>query len=370
MENVAIYCRLSVDDGTNLESMSISNQKDIITKFVEDNNWNIYDYYIDDGFSGTNFNRPSFERMIEDIKLGYIDIVITKDLSRLGRDYIKTGTFIEEIFPQYNVRYIAISDGVDTKDTIDEMVPFKNIINEFYAKDVSNKIRFTLNNNMKTGKVVKTAIPLYGYMYDENSNRIPDPQTKDIVSRIFDMYIEGNLPAEIAKKFKEEKILTPSYYNYQKYHYGSTNVDKKLSSGPYEWQAESIRRIIKNKEYLGHYIRGKTQTAFKTHKLTVVEEDKRYIFENKFEPLVTQEQFDRANQLLEIVRKRVAKTPNRYAGLAYCAVCGKRLRHKEDFRVSRKNFVRLTCRNTNCTKEAGTILYEDLDKVMVKEIMT
>ena len=150
--NVAIYCRLSVDDGSQLESMSISNQKDVLTKYVNDRGWSIHNYYIDDGYSGTNFERPAFQRMISDIERGYINIFITKDLSRLGRDYLKSGAYIDDYFPRHNVRYIAISDNVDTDDTLDEMVPFKNIINELYAKDVSKKIRFTINNHMKTGK--------------------------------------------------------------------------------------------------------------------------------------------------------------------------------------------------------------------------
>lgn len=148
--NVGIYCRLSVDDGVMLsESVSIANQKKIIQKYVEEKGWNIYDIYADDGYSGTNFERPEFQRMLLDIEKGNINTVITKDLSRLGRNYLKTGFYLDNYFPDHNIRYIAISDGIDSINDEDDLLPFKNLINEMYAKDVSKKIRFTTQNRIK-----------------------------------------------------------------------------------------------------------------------------------------------------------------------------------------------------------------------------
>ena len=169
---VAIYCRLSRDDGNVDESQSIQSQKAILTEYAIKNNFVIHDIYIDDGYSGTDFNRPSFLRMLEDIEHNKINIVITKDLSRLGRNYIQTGYYTEDYFPKHNVRYIAINDSFDTeKEETTDFAPFKNIINEWYAKDISKKIRFTLDNKAKNGEAKNTVFPIFGYTYNESYER-------------------------------------------------------------------------------------------------------------------------------------------------------------------------------------------------------
>ena len=163
MNNAALYCRLSIDDGIS-ESLSISNQKKILSSYCVLNNFNIYDFYIDDGYSGTNFNRPSFIKMINDIERGNIDIVVTKDLSRLGRNYLETGKYTDIYFPNKNIRYIALNDNIDSFNELNEFIPLKNIINEWYALDISKKIRATLNKQMESGEFKRAGHPLYGYM--------------------------------------------------------------------------------------------------------------------------------------------------------------------------------------------------------------
>ena len=291
MNNAALYCRLSIDDGIS-ESLSISNQKKILSSYCVLNNFNIYDFYIDDGYSGTNFNRPEFIRMINDIKLGKIDIVITKDLSRLGREYIQSGIYIENFFPNHNIRYIAINDNVDTLNSIDDMIPFKNIINELYAKDISKKIRFTINSQMKSGVLKRACIPLYGYSYN-NNERVINKDTSLVVRRIFNLFVNGYTINSIVDILRNDKVLTPKAYAIKYFNYHA-----KLSSNPYNWQKQSIIRILSNREYLGHYIRGKSKSIFKSHKVIKSSNEELFIFENKFEAIVSLDVFNKANSLL------------------------------------------------------------------------
>lgn len=368
--NVAIYCRLSIDDGNAaLESLSISNQKEIITKYVKERGWHIYQYYTDDGFSGTNFDRPGFQEMLIDIERGKIDTVVTKDLSRLGRDYLKTGFYIQDYFPDHNIRYIAISDNVDSFDHEDDFVPFKNIINEMYAKDVSKKIRFTITNQMKNGKDLRTAIPLYGYMFDKDNKRVPDPVTAPIVQLIYEKFCSGMTYSEIGRYLAENKIMTPVYYNYQKYGFGSGGTGELFTADPYKWNHRTISRMLCNDEYIGVFRRGKSTRKFKSKKDITIPKNQQYIFEDRYPPLVSKEQFREANSLVSVItNKKKSNYSNRYAGLVFCGVCGKRMGHKVDERVNRADFVRLKCKK-HCSENCGTILYDDLDKIIKKEIM-
>ena len=368
---VGIYCRLSRDDGIAAsDSVSIQNQKKIITDFVNKKGWQIVDYYIDDGYSGTNFDRPAFKEMINDIENNKINTIITKDLSRLGRNYLKAGYYIDSYFPDNNVRYIAISDNIDTYQREDDFTVFKNVFNELYAKDISKKIRFTVDNQMRNGKSVKTSNPLYGYQYDENSNRIINPDTAPVVRHIFDLFLEGNGYAAIARKLRDEQIITPLYYNYQKYGYGKGYGNNVFDHGIYEWSRKTIRDIIINDEYTGIYRRGKTRGRFKSKKKEKVDKDDQYIFYDKYEPIISKDIFDSASEQSSILQKRGEVTViNRYSGIAFCACCNRPLMHKSDRRKDRKDFVRLTCRTPGCGPQRGTVLYEDLDKIIKNEIM-
>ena len=213
-----LYCRLSKDDGNTSESMSIQSQKSMLKQYAEDNNIIVYDYYIDDGYSGTNFNRPSFKRMKHDIDNGKINCVITKDLSRLGRNYLESGAYIEMYFPENNIRYIAINDAIDTLKTGTnsaqlDIMPFKNILNEMYAKDTSNKIKSVLRSKMKEGTYIGTKAP-FGYKKNPQNKYelVIDERTRHIVELIYELCLEGKGTQLICKEMEERRIPRPSYF--------------------------------------------------------------------------------------------------------------------------------------------------------------
>lgn len=209
----AIYLRLSRDDG-NDESQSIQSQRKILTDYVKRQNWILAGEYVDDGFSGVSFERPDFQRLVKDIECGLYDIVVTKDLSRLGRNYIQVGYYLEEFFPSHNIRFIAMHDNVDSmSESSDEFAPFRNVINEWYAKDASRKIRAVLNEKAKHGESRNTVFPVFGYMYNDKYERIPDPETAPIVQLIFRKYVETGSCGEVIRILKENRIKTPRYYN-------------------------------------------------------------------------------------------------------------------------------------------------------------
>lgn len=349
--NVAIYCRLSRDDGNDSVSSSIQNQKETLMQYCSERNWNIVDIYIDDGYSGTNFNRPSFKRMITDINYGRINCVITKDLSRLGRNYIEVGHYQEEFFPSRNVRYIAVNDNYDSfNENNDVFGPFKNIINEYYAKDISKKIKFTLRNKAERGEARKTTLPLYGYMYADDGSRIPDPETAPIVKKIFDYYIEFKSLFAVEKKLKEEKIICPGYYQFLKYDFYSSRYINCPEEKKYEWRESYLRVLIKNIEYTGAYVTQKTlKNSFKIKKK--VFNDNPYVFKDKYEALVSKEVFEKAQRIKLINFSLQAPTEeNTYKKLCYCANCGKPLGFgKRRDRNTDSSKYRYYCRNSACT---------------------
>ena len=352
--NVAIYCRLSRDDGNDSVSSSIQNQRETLVNYCNERNWNIVDIYIDDGYSGTNFERPNFKRMITDINYGRINCVITKDLSRLGRNYIGVGYYQEEFFPSRNVRYIAVNDNYDSFDeNKDVLGPFKNIINEYYAKDISKKIKFTLRSKAERGEARKTTIPLYGYMYAEDGSRVPDPETAPVVKKIFDYYLELQSLSLVEKRLKDEKIYCPGYYLYYKYNYNPGKYQDCSEEKKYEWRDSYIRTIIKSEEYLGTYITQKSyKNNFKIKKKQVNENP--YKFVGKFEPLVTKEVFDKAQRIRVVnTSLKVASEENTYKKLCYCANCGKQLAFgKRQDRHTDASKYRYFCRNTACNNRS------------------
>ena len=358
--NVAIYCRLSVDDGDSNISQSISNQQNILTKYCLDNNLNIYNIYVDDGYSGTNFDRPGFLKLKEDIESGFINIVITKDLSRLGRDYLKVGDLLENYFPDHNIRYIALSDNVDSNNGLDDLLPVKNMINEFYAKDISKKIRATHKYLIETGAVRRSGLPTYGYMYDEKDNRILDPETAPIVVKIFNLFIEGYSVSGIAKILEEEKIITP--LNYDRLKRG-----KELLINPYVWSSSTISAILHNKSYLGDYIKGKTYKRFKSKKVIRLPEEEQHIFKKVFDPIISEETFNLA-QTMFVGNKQNSGLTNPYSGIAYCGICGKPLRIYRHTSSKGIYEERLACSNSNEIGK-GTILLSDLDLIIKNELL-
>lgn len=363
----AIYCRLSREDG-NEESQSIQSQKDILTKYVIEQGWSLVNIYADDGYSGTNFERPAFKRMVQDIELGLINMVITKDLSRLGRNYIQTGYYTEEYFPEHDVRYIALNDSFDTLKDDNDFAPFKNIINEWYAKDISKKVRFTLDNQAKNGAPRNTVFPIFGYQYNEKFERIPDPETASIVRRIFEEYAKCASTVKVAKLLTEEKIKLPKYYNAVKYNYNKDKVLNLPEEELYQWTPYGVRDILKRKEYLGTYITAQsTSKSFKLKKRCKHSENA-HIFENRYEPLVTKELFDSVARLLE--RGRAGQIPfeeNLYKNMIVCSKCGKPLK---SHRWKNKNGVmryRYHCYNKECG--AKSVIYvEPLNIIIQNEL--
>ena len=321
----ALYCRLSQDDMLAGESNSITNQKEILLKYAQDNNFPNPQFYVDDGWSGTNFNRPDFMRMIDDMKEGKIGIIITKDLSRLGRDYLMTGQFVEIIFPEHDIRYIAINDNVDTQRSVDDMMVFRNVFNDFFAHDTSKKIKAVFKAKGQAGKPL-TAHPIYGYKKSETDKNVweIDEEAAEVVRRIFRLCIEGYGPGKIANILSEEKILIPTAYSVAK---GYAKASREIRD-PTRWYNTTVSWILSSIEYLGHLANFKTyRKSYKCKKQLRKPKDEWLIFENTHPAIISQHDFD----LVQEIRSHRRRTqrfedPNPFSGIAYCADCGSIMR--------------------------------------------
>lgn len=321
----ALYERLSrddfgKDDDQQRESNSISNQKAMLEEFAARQGFTNIVHFTDDGISGTCFDRPGFLAMMKEVEAGNVEYLCIKDMSRMGRDYLKVGQ-IMEILRQRDVRLIAINDGVDSARGDDDFTPFRNIMNEYYARDTSRKIRSTFQSKGKSGKHL-TGTVIYGYLWNEARDQwLVDPEAADVVKRIFAMTIDGYGPYQIASKLKEEKILIPSAYLAQ--HGGGVNKNKTFKD-VYGWGSSTICNILEKREYLGHTINFKTRKHFKDKKSHYVPEDEWTIFENTHEPIIDQQTFD----LVQKIRGNVRRYPDGWGeaapltGLLYCADCG------------------------------------------------
>ena len=321
----ALYERLSrddfgKDDDQQRESNSISNQKAMLEEFAARQGFTNIVHFTDDGISGTCFDRPGFLAMMREVEAGNVEYLCIKDMSRMGRDYLKVGQ-IMEILRQRGVRLIAINDGVDSARGDDDFTPFRNIMNEYYARDTSRKIRSTFQSKGKSGKHL-TGTVIYGYLWNEARDQwLVDPEAAEVVKRIFAMTIEGYGPYQIASKLKEEKVLIPSAYLAQ--HGEGVNKNKTFKD-VYGWGSSTICNILEKREYLGHTINFKTRKHFKDKKSHYVPEDEWTIFENTHEPIIDQQTFD----LVQKIRGNVRRYPDGWGeaapltGLLYCADCG------------------------------------------------
>lgn len=253
--NTALYMRLSRDDESYGDSVSIEMQRMILRQFAEENGFRIVDEYIDDGYSGTNFNRPAFQRMIEDIEAGKVNAVCTKDLSRFGREHVMMDYYLEFYFPEKKVRYIAISDNEDTEKGLSDIVPVKNIFNEWFAKDTSRKVKNALRANNMAGERTFTYAPL-GYKRDPDKKNsiIIDEETKWIVEKIFDLAAHGAGSAKIARNLIKEKVPTPGYLLYQKYGKFANIYEGASEEKSYAWTLAVVKSILKNETYIGNTI--------------------------------------------------------------------------------------------------------------------
>jgi DNA invertase Pin-like site-specific DNA recombinase len=324
--NVAVYCRLSKDDDNKAESSSISNQKIILTKYVEQQKWHIFDYYCDDGVSGTTFNRPDFNRMIEDVDNGKVNLVITKDLSRLGRDYIKTGFYTEVYFAEKQVRYIALNDGIDTIHNDNDIAPFKNILNEMYAKDCSRKIKSAYKIKAARGDHHGAYAP-FGYKKDPNQvgKLLIDEESGETVKLIFSLSAQGYGANRIRTYLVEHKCLTPAAYLHRKNpKYFEDYFRDKKQEDYYAWSVTAVTRILKDEVYLGKIIHGKEiSLSYKTKERKSQTPDKWTIVEGTHEPLVDLETWN-------TIKERCASKskPNKqnevhmFSRLVKCADCG------------------------------------------------
>ena len=319
----ALYCRLSQEDMQAGESESIQNQKIILQRYADDHHFFNTRFFVDDGFSGVSFEREGLQAMLREVEAGNVATVITKDLSRLGRNYLKTGELIEIIFPEYDVRYIAINDGVDTAREDNEFTPLRNWFNEFYARDTSKKIRAVKQAKAQRGERVNGEAP-YGYLIDpENKNHlIPDPETAHVVKQIFAMYVRGDRMCEIQNWLRDNEILTVGELRYRRT--GRTQHPRPQLNAWYNWPDKTLYDILTRQEYLGHTITAKTyKVSYKSKKTRKNAEDKRYFFPNTHEPLIDEETFALAQKRIA-TRHRPTKSEeiDLFSGLLFCGDCG------------------------------------------------
>ena len=318
-----MYIRLSREDGDKQESESVTNQRKILQRYINENNLNLVKEYVDDGISGTTFDRPKLNEMLEDIQNKTINMVITKDLSRLGRDYIKTGFYIEDYFPKNNIRYVAITDGIDTyiDSTNNDITPFKAIMNDMYAKDISKKIRSVYKEKQKQGEYI-CSIPPYGYKkHPKIKNKlIIDNQTRYVVEKIFEMYANGHGSKEIIRYLNSNNYLSPTGYR-------KTGLIQAKSFTNYKWNEVTICNILKNEVYIGNTIQNKkTVISYKVKKVRNVEKIKQIRVNSTHEPIVSQCLFEKVQSILE---KRGANTKLKHdyllRGTLYCKQCKRKL---------------------------------------------
>ena len=342
-----LYCRLSKDDGNSVESMSIWSQKVMLKQFAESNSIAIYDYYVDDGYSGTNFERPSFKKMITDIENGKINCVITKDLSRLGRNYLQSGAYIEMYFPQKNIRYIAITDGIDTLNSNqNDIMPFKNILNEMYAKDTSKKVKSAIQSRMREGTYIGSKAP-FGYLKDPNNKRrlIIDEKTKPIIELIYKLCLEGKGTQLISQELMKRKIPRPSAFveNAEKL-YGLTEENK------YQWSHRMVLNVLRDPVYCGNMARNKRPTlSFKNSKRLYIPKSDYIYAKDTHEGIVSEEVWEQVQTMIDKRKcnnKKGLYYDNIFQGLVRCPKCGYALTPKTDYRLKKKeliDFVHFSC---------------------------
>ena len=323
----ALYCRLSRDDGADGDSNSISNQKRMLSKYAKEHGFDNTRFYVDDGYTGTNFNRPGFLKMLEDMDAGYVSTLIIKDMSRLGRDYLQSGYYTESYFPDRNIRFIAINDGVDSINGDNEFIPFRNIMNEMYARDISRKVRSAHRIRGNMGEPLGQ--PPYGYMKSpENKKKwIIDPPAAAVVRKIFRLFLEGKGIDTIARMMQEDGHLNCTAYWQSK---GIGRGGKKVQPNPYKWKCSTISGILQRQEYCGDIINFKTTSrSFKNRRRIDNAPEDRVIFKDVHEPIISREDFEIVQKLAGNVKRRPPKPENGdkniFCDLLYCADCGKKL---------------------------------------------
>ena len=343
----AIYCRLSRDDELAGESNSIVNQKAVLKKYAQEQGFRNIQFFVDDGYSGANFNRPDWKRMIELVENDNVGVIIAKDMSRIGRNYLEVGLYTEMLFPEHDVRFIAVNSGVDSANQQDnDFTPFLNIINEFYVKDSSKKVKAVMKQKGESGEYLTTNPP-YGYMKDpDNPKRhwIVDDEAAAVVRQIFAWCMESFGPSQIAKKLKEAKVDCPTVHWMKM----GRNSPAKTPDNPYNWAPRTITGILEKMEYLGHMVNFKTRKqSYRSKKKLENPPDQWKIFENTHEAIIDEETFARVQELRKNKRRpaRTGKT-NMFSGIVRCADCGEKLYYctSNSFETRQDHFVCSTSR--------------------------
>ncbi len=324
---VGIYLRVSLEDGDRQESNSINNQRKLIYEYLKQNNFKHYSEFIDDGATGTNFEREGFKKLLEEIESGNINTVITKDVSRIGRNYVKTGFYLEDYFVSKGVRYISVLDAIDTYSEVigNELLPFRAILNDMYSKDISLKQKSSLMERKKRGKYIACYAP---YGYKKNDKMVGklniDEEAAKIVKRIFVLFLQGNGTTAIARLLTEEKIPTPAMH---------LNMNTDKDSMLYAiWKPNTIKRILRNKTYLGYMIQNKEKTlSHKNHTRVILQEKDYIVIPNHHLPIIKKEDFEKVNEMLDSKKRALGKQKEQTIlhELIYCEECGKRLARKD-----------------------------------------
>lgn len=368
----ALYCRLSRDDGAEGESNSIANQKKLLAKYAKEHGFTNTKFYVDDGYTGTNFNRPGFQQMLEDMEMEYISTVIVKDSSRFGRNYLEVGQYTDYYFPEHNIRFIAINDCIDSDNGEDDFSAFRNVMNEMYAKDISRKVRSSHRLRGNAGDPL--APPPYGYVKDpENKKKwIIDPDASEVVRRIFRLCIEGNGNETIARILQDDKVLVPQAYWQSK---GMSRGGEKTQPNPYKWCKTTIAKMLEQQEYCGDIINFKSYSKSFRNKTRVENPKENWaIFKDVHEPIIDRETWERVQELTKNSKRRKPKNENVkksiFTNLLYCGDCG----HKLWFNINKQNpsirfyscsnykGIRGTCESTHYVRE------DSLEQVVKMEL--
>lgn len=370
---VGLYMRLSREDGDKEESSSVTNQREMLKRYVsEQENFFIVKEYVDDGYTGTNFDRPGFKQMIEDIEAGIIDTVITKDLSRLGRERLGVGHYTEIYFPEHNIRYIALLDNIDTyfDSGMNDMAPFKGVINDMYVRDISKKIRSSLIERKKAGNFLGVTAP-YGYQKDPNNkfHLIINEKEAEVVKRVFRLYLEGNGLTRIAQILTKDGVPVPGE---------SRDIGKTRRTALYSsWKQTTIRRILDNRVYLGELVQFKRRKInYKSKRRITVPEEERYICRGTHEAIIDEESFNAVQNILKKNKSfKGTKHDYLFKGLLFCSECGARLNVTySNYALKRYGEYRYTtiCYSYSrlysdiCTRHSNSI--PELEEVLIKHI--
>ena len=369
---VGIYLRLSRDDERQGESLSIENQRRVLTNYVKEQGWSIYDEYVDDGISGVTFDRPGVKRLLEDAKAGNINLILCKDMSRFGRNYIQVGQYVDYLFPMYNIRFIALTDNIDTLNSDSasmDMLPIMNVFNEWFAANTSKKLRAVFESNARSGKY-KTTFAAYGYVKGDDANFTPkiDPEAAEVVRRIFELRAIGWNVTRIAETLNSEDILPPQDYKYSKLGKDAPQYSHHL------WSPTAVKRILSNPIYIGRLEQLRcTTVSYKNHKVVQKDKDDWAVIENNHEPIISQKLWDKVREIEESVStgkqtKKGVTMP--LSGLGYCADCGTKM--KQHYSSGAKAPYGYVCGfharfgKEHCTSHH--INYSDLESIILQDI--